>query len=49
MNPPDFRRLGWLFLAGALLTCLLAINSHSLWIDEFSIAIVAQPPTLTAA
>lgn len=38
------RRAGWIFLAGTVLVCGLAITARSLWIDEIEIARRAQQP-----
>jgi uncharacterized membrane protein len=43
------QRTGWIFLAGAVFACLLAVTTHSFWIDEVLIARVVQPATLTEA
>ncbi|HEX7570504.1 MAG TPA: WecB/TagA/CpsF family glycosyltransferase [Verrucomicrobiae bacterium] len=43
------RRAGWIFLAGTVLVCGLAITARSLWIDEIEIARRAQQPTLADA
>jgi len=45
----SFRRAGWIFSAGTILVCLLAITPRSLWLDEILIARVAQQPTLREA
>jgi hypothetical protein len=44
-----FRRAGWIFMAGAILACLLAVTARSLWIDEIETARIARQPSLADA